>query len=256
MPQQAVPFFVSTDLNMEQGGKALAVSFAFTAAVPQIVNTNSLADVGLFSLQGAYIDNSLSPGPTSILITGTRQVITVAPYTQGYYRLLASPAMLDYVITNESGGSLDGGVPTPVTVIFLNVMPPDAGVVWSSGAPQEEEETPIAASATGANAILTATFPAVAGRTTYVSGIVLSGAGSTAGGAVNATLTNIDNDGVAQTLNFAFVFPTGALVSASPIQVNFSPPLKVLNGAAAVLTLPAGGAGNTDASIVMTGQLV
>jgi hypothetical protein len=256
--QQAHAFFNSDVLNDEQGAKDFVASFLFTAAQPQFSNANSLAEIGLFALQGVYIDNSQSPGSTSLQMqgSGSRQNITVAPYTQGFYRLLGSPIMLDYSVTNFSGGSLDGGGPTPVTIHFLNIMPAGAVGPWESQSPQEEIETPIAGSANTANAPAVVTFAAVAGRRTYVSGIALSGSGSTAGLAVNATLTNVDNGGVAQTLNFAFVFPIGVLVAAVPVVVAFSPPLEIIAGANAVLTLPAGGANNTNETATMTGQLV
>lgn len=252
MVQQATTFFHSKELNEEQGGKDFVVNFQFTAAAPVIANANSLDEIGLMSLQTVYIDNSGSPGPTSLMITGTRQVITAPPFTQGFYRVLGSPRTLDYTVTNFSGGSLPGGAATPVSVHFINLSL-DCDLVWSVWSPVSQQGTPFAASSAGANAILNATMPAIVGRRSYVTGLQLSGDGSTAGLGVNATLTNIESVGVAVTLNYAFGFPQGALVPASALAIAFSPPLPVLLGAAAVLSLPAGGAGNTNAAIALEG---
>ena len=248
--QQAVPFFHDPDANVDQGAKDLSVTFNFTSAAPVIANAVTLAETGLFTLQCLYIDNSTSPAPTSIMFAGTRQVVTAAPFTQGYYRVLGSPLMLDYVATNYGGAAFAGGV--NVTVHFLNIVP-DGAMVWSVNSPSGQQGTSAAASSSGANTALSATLANVPGRRLYISTVELTAAGSTAGAAVNATLTNLDNAGVAQTLNWTFVFPVGVLAAATPLIVNFSPPIPILLGANAVLTLPAGGAGNTAAAISIDG---
>src|SRR5882672_6703475 len=64
--------------------------------------------------------------------------------------------------------------------------------------------TPItAASGNVANANAVATLAAVAGKTTYINGFVLSASGATAGAAVVATVVGV----ITGTLSFIFTFP-------------------------------------------------
>jgi hypothetical protein len=254
MPRlSSIPFFYDDDLNKEQGARALPLAHAFNSggganSAVQILQVD-LVDCSLYTLQMVWIDNSASPAPTSIMIGGTRQVIIAAPFTQGFYKVLGSPNMLDYVITNYGGVTAAGFT---VNLLWLNIIP-DAALLWSTQGTAGLQGTPIALSATGANASVSVTMTNAVGRRWFVTSLTLTADGSTAGQSVNATLTNLDNVGVAQTLNFSFTFPVGALVAANPVTLTFNPPLPVLLGANAVLTLPAGGAGNLNAAVTMTG---
>lgn len=115
----------------------------------------------------------------------------------------------------------------------------------TSGGLQSADGVDVANSATGANAILTVTLPGVVGRTTEVGGFEITADGSTAGLVVTATLTGV----VGGPLNYVFTFPVGALVPASPLIVEFSPALPAsATNTPIVLSLPAGGAGNSAAA--------
>ncbi len=120
----------------------------------------------------------------------------------------------------------------------------------TSGGLQAADGTDVASSATGANAVIVATLPAAAGKTTEISGFTVTAGGSTAGAAVTVVVAGV----VGAPLNYTFVFPTGALVGAAPLSVVFEPSLPAsAPNQAITVTVPAGGAGNTSASVVATG---
>lgn len=106
--------------------------------------------------------------------------------------------------------------------------------------------TPIAAaSGNVANANAVATLAAVAGKLNYLEGFTLTAAGATAGLPVVATVTGL----AAGTLSYIFTAPAGVLVGALPLVVAFDPPLPAsAPNTAIVVTLPALGAGNTNAA--------
>lgn len=111
--------------------------------------------------------------------------------------------------------------------------------------------TPISnSSGNVANAAAVATLPGVASKTTYITGFTLAASGATAGLPVIATLAGV----VTGTKSYIFTFPTGALVGATPLDVVFDPPLPASAvNTDIVLTLPAGGSGNTNASATAHG---
>jgi hypothetical protein len=96
-----------------------------------------------------------------------------------------------------------------------------------------------------ANANAVATLTPANDRLAFLSGFELSAVGATAGLAVVATITGL----LGGTLSYIFTFPTGATVGAVPLVVLFDPPIPATaKGTAIVVTLPAGGAGNTNAA--------
>lgn len=127
----------------------------------------------------------------------------------------------------------------------LNVNIANGGGSYPSGA------TPITAdSGNVADAIATATLAAAAAKTTYLTGFVVSASGATAGLPVTGTITGV----VGGPLHFTFVFPAGVLVGAVPLVVNFEKPIPASAVDTAIaIALPAGGAGNTNATVNATG---
>ena len=112
--------------------------------------------------------------------------------------------------------------------------------------------TAVAASANVANAAATATLAATPGKTNYVAGIEITAGGATAAAIVNATLTGV----VGGPLNYAFAAPAGANLEATPLILEFNPPLPATGlNVAAVLNLPALGAGNTNAAVTVHGYV-
>lgn len=107
-----------------------------------------------------------------------------------------------------------------------------------------------AASGNVANANAVATITGVAGKTTFLTGFSATAAGATAGVVVNLTITGL----ALGTMTFAFAAPAGVLVGATPLAVTFvGAPLPSTPGANVVVTLPALGAGNTNAAVTATG---
>lgn len=101
-----------------------------------------------------------------------------------------------------------------------------------------------------ANATAAATLAAALNRTNYVSGFELTAGGATAGALVVATLTGI----LGGTLTYIFATPTGVAVGAAPLLVYFDPPLPASGPNVAIaISLPALGAGNTNAAAVIHG---
>ena len=101
-----------------------------------------------------------------------------------------------------------------------------------------------------ANANAVATLAGVAGVTNYVTGVQASAAGATAGLPVLLTITGC----VGGTITQIFTFPAGALVGALPFVLTFFPALQATGpNVAIVATLPAGGAGNTNAAVSIQG---
>ena len=101
-----------------------------------------------------------------------------------------------------------------------------------------------------ANASAVATLAGAAGATTYLSGFYISGAGATAAGVVSATVTGLAGG----TMTLTVVVPAGATTAIAPVFLDFNPPLPASAvNTSIVLTLPALGAGNTNASVTAWG---
>jgi hypothetical protein len=92
-----------------------------------------------------------------------------------------------------------------------------------------------------ANAVATATLAAAAGKTTYISG-----AGATAAGVVNPTITGV----IGGTKTYTQTVVAGATLANPILDVQFCPPIpaSAVNTAIAV-SCPALGAGNTNNTV-------
>jgi len=114
-----------------------------------------------------------------------------------------------------------------------------------SVAPHPFGATPVVASSgVVANAAAAAAIAAVAGKTSYLSGFQCSALGATALANVTVTVTGAAGG----TLSYKFQFPAGVTVLATLLNVVFDPPIAAsAPNTAITVTLPAGGAGNTDA---------
>lgn len=96
-----------------------------------------------------------------------------------------------------------------------------------------------------ANAAAQAVLPAAAGKTTWITGFELTGGGATAQLLVNATVS----DGAGLSLSYTFQFPVGVTTLAFPVIVEFPLPIPAsAPNTAITVSLPAGGAGNTNAA--------
>jgi len=105
--------------------------------------------------------------------------------------------------------------------------------------------TPIQASSGNvANAAAAAVLPARANATAYLAGFQITAGGATAAALVVATVTGL----LGGTKSYVFAAPAGATAGATPLAVNFDPPLPAsAQNQAITVTLPALGAGNTNA---------
>lgn len=100
------------------------------------------------------------------------------------------------------------------------------------------------------NGAAIASLGAKTGQTAYMTGLQITGAGATAALAVNATVTGLAGG----TISYTFVFPAGVAVAGQSIVASFYPGLQASGPNVAItLTLPAGGAGNTNAAVSLQG---
>lgn len=115
-------------------------------------------------------------------------------------------------------------------------------LVGPTGAPQ----TLAVAGNVGAAAQITATLPAVANQTTYLSGFYVDGLGATAGSVIEVTVSGC----LGGSFTRKVTIPAGATVAITPLQMDFTSPIP---GSAAntaiVVTVPSFGAGNTNAVV-------
>ena len=107
-------------------------------------------------------------------------------------------------------------------------------------------------SANEANAIATASLPAVVGKTNNLAGFIINGTGATAAGVVLATVSGLAGG----TIEIPIAVPAGVDVGLTPIAVNFTQPLPASAADTAItITLPALGAGNTNAAVGLWGTV-
>lgn len=134
--------------------------------------------------------------------------------------------------------TLQGGVGGAAATIAL---PPDA--------------TPVnVTSGVQANANAVATMPAVAGKTNYLTGFEITGAGATAAAVVNATLTGLFGGA---TMNYTVTVVAGATLANPSIIVSFPTPIPAsAPNTAITLTVPALGLGNTNSTANIHGFVV
>lgn len=126
------------------------------------------------------------------------------------------------------------------------------GTSWDRfRSPYQLAQTPlIAGSGNVANAAAAATLTGTATTTVYLSGFEMTGGGATAGLVVTCTVTGL----LGGTRSYTFSFAAGALLPDSPLQVAYVPPLPASAvNTAIVVSCPAGGVGNTNATMVAHG---
>lgn len=106
----------------------------------------------------------------------------------------------------------------------------------------------VASSGNVANATATATLPGAVGKTTYATGFSCESGGATAAADVDITLTGA----LGGTMHFAF--DGGALATGNAIPRTFNPALPAsAPNTALVISMPALGAGNTNATCNIEG---
>lgn len=132
-------------------------------------------------------------------------------------------------------------------VIAVN---PDGSLV-SAAAPYSAAQTPlIAGSGNVANASAVATLTGTATTTVYIAGFEITGGGATAASVVTVTVAGL----LGGTRSYTYGAVAGAGVPNAPLVVAFNPPLpaSAIN-TPIVVTCPALGSGNTNATVVAHG---
>jgi Mg/Co/Ni transporter MgtE len=107
-----------------------------------------------------------------------------------------------------------------------------------------------ASSGNVAAATATCTLPALAGKTTYLTGFVITAGGATAAAVVTGSVSGIVNGPD----SFTYGAPAGATAYATPLVVmsHFGLPGTAIN-TAIVISMPSLGAGNTNTTITCSG---
>lgn len=104
-----------------------------------------------------------------------------------------------------------------------------------------------------AAATATATLAGAAAKTTYISGLLVTGGGATAGSIVNGTITGLAGG----TSTFTVPVATGVTVGNFPLFVDYNPPLPAsTTNTAIVVSVPSLGAGNTNSTVQAWGYQI
>jgi hypothetical protein len=124
-------------------------------------------------------------------------------------------------------------------------------LVDSSGTELPAGGTAVGASSGNvANASAAASLAAVAAKTNYITGLEITFSGATAASVVLATVSGL----LGGTETFVVAVPAGAAVGGTPIAIRFHPPHPASAANTAItVTLPALGAGNTNACVNVRG---
>lgn len=119
--------------------------------------------------------------------------------------------------------------------------------ITSAGYPSNTAATVVtAASGNVAAGVASATLPAAAGKTTYLSGYLVTGGGATLGSLVNGTITGL----LGGTHTFNIPVNAGVLLGNTPLFVDYNPPVPASAvNTAVVVSVPSLGAGNTNSAV-------
>lgn len=194
--------------------------------------TSGTVTVTLIGRAGSAITSTVQA-----MITGNKTHNAGAPDATanlGVLPAIATAANPSYTEGNQVGSSTDLGGNTRV-----------------SATPYPAAATPITnSSGNVANSNAVATLAAAVGKTTYITGFEITAGGATTGALVTVTVVGP----VTGTMSYTFAAPTGATVGAEPLIVEFpvAIPASATN-TAIVVTLPALGSGNTNATAVAHG---
>lgn len=110
--------------------------------------------------------------------------------------------------------------------------------------------TDVVDGSSNANGSFSVTLPAVAGKTNYVTGIIISGSGATAAAAKYAVLSGVGP----YDMYLHLTVPAGVADSSVVLNLQFAKPLPATAANQAIsLLVPAFGAGNTLESAIIWG---
>ncbi|HEY5072054.1 MAG TPA: hypothetical protein VII63_08485 [Caulobacteraceae bacterium] len=189
--------------------------------------------------------------------TGTQRV-TISSDSTGQVKLATGANTIGTLTANQSvnisqvagaARSVNSGA---ADVGTARAVLSDDGLSVVSALPYPNGATPVTAtSGSIANTASTLNLPAVAGKTTYMSGLEVTGLGATAAGSI---AVSIYFGGTAKNLYFIIQIPAGVTTGITPLVVQFNPPLS--SGAVNSViqtTMPAFGSGNMAANLNVHG---
>jgi hypothetical protein len=156
---------------------------------------------------------------------GTLDATLVDPPTSAQYPhviVSGTAPVSGTVAASNLPATVDTGAGAATANTPRGVLTSDGQSVVSVG-PYPYGATPVTNEATATSpATVTATLPAAAGKTTYMTGCVVSGTGSTAGGFADVS---IYMGGTAKNLDVTIAIPAGVSTALTPLVLNFNPPL-------------------------------
>lgn len=149
------------------------------------------------------------------------------------------------------GTKADAAVTDPtVTATLISILKGLLQVTRNRG-PYPEHATPVThGSGNVANASATATLTSASGKTMYLSGFIITGAGATAASNIQVTVSGLLNGSRV----FILSIPAGVTTGITPLVVQFRMPLPAsATNTNIVVSVPAFGSGNTHAAVVANG---
>lgn len=180
--------------------------------------------------------------PQTVNVQGTPLAIGAVPYQNNITQFGSAVVTLGQKTMANS---------MPVTLASDQSTLPVA-LVGAPGIPTSPSGATFASASSGnvANATATATLAGAIGKSTFCSGFEITAAGATAASVVVATLTGI----LGGTQSYIFTVPAGVTTGAVPLIAHFDPPLSSSAANTSIaISLPALGAGNTNAAVCIHG---
>lgn len=174
-----------------------------------------------------------------VLATGADvQIISVASALMGW-SLRESTGLAGAIVEFFSGTSQTGELL--------------ATVALTAGFDPTASQTPASNTASGGNAVETASIVAGAGLFAFITSLRITGLGATAATTVTATLTGVQGG----TINYPVAVPAGVTTPITPVTDSFGTrgQQSAAAGGTISLALPAFGAGNTLESASITGYV-
>ena len=137
----------------------------------------------------------------------------------------------------------------PLTILPTVMLTSTCAAFPFSGQPYP---VPVNLTGSGANSGISLSFPTSnSERVNYITGLEVTGAGATAASIVTVTLNGLYS-GI--TMQWDIAIPAGVTTPITPLVLNFTPPISGGTiGAGNTLTVPAFGAGNTNAKANLRG---
>lgn len=226
----------------------LPISFGNLTATAAINIVNNLTVVGNLSWELIFDQSTMTPG---VLIGGIQDGLILPVSIQS---LVGTLNTIDQNLKNAIA-ALGAAIPadavqiggTDGTDLRALLVGTALGETTPTGKlavlpdPLPVGATPFCINSNAADAALTLTAAAVAGKINYITGLDITSLGSTALTTVSASLSGLYG---AQQAVWLYTSVAGVTTANTPLSVRFAPPLAGAVDTAVTFTLPALGAGN------------